>query len=147
VPKKRIYQVAKEFRISSEALIGMLNKLGYDFTSHMNAIEDEAVEKVRAQFEKEKEAVKREYAKKVKKAVRERRKTPAKAGKKGKAAPAKTEGKAKPTVKPKGTAKAPAKAEPAAKRKGLPWPTSMSVGTQLSRRSAPSTSPVSRSHW
>jgi len=76
VAKKRVYQVAKEFRISSEALIGMLKKLGFEIKSHMNAIEDDVVDKVRAEFEKEKEAVKKEYAKKVKKAVRERKKTP-----------------------------------------------------------------------
>lgn len=69
MPKKRVYQVAKEFRISSEALIGMLGKLGYDVKSHMNALDDEVVDKVLAEFEKEKAAVKREYAKKAKKAV------------------------------------------------------------------------------
>ncbi len=76
MPKKRVYQVAKEFRISSEALIGMLKKLGHDVKTHMNAIEDDVVDQVRAEFEKEKEAVKKEYAKKVKKAVRERQKRP-----------------------------------------------------------------------
>ena len=89
MPKKRIYQVAKEFRISTEALIGMLGKLGYDFKSHMNALDEDVVDKVLAEFEKEKEAVKREYAKKAKKAVRERKKTPAEAGK-GQTAAAKT---------------------------------------------------------
>jgi translation initiation factor IF-2 len=77
VTKKRVYQVAKEFRISSEALVGMLAKLGCDVKNHMNTIEDEDIEKVRAEFEKEKEAVKREYAKKVQRAVRERKATPA----------------------------------------------------------------------
>lgn len=75
--KKRVYQVAKEFRISSEALVGMLTKLGCDVKNHMNTIEDEDIEKVRAEFEKEKEAVKREYAKKVQRAVRERKAAPA----------------------------------------------------------------------
>ncbi len=74
--KKRIYQVAKEFRISSEALIGMLKKLGEDAKSHMNVIDDDVVQKVRAEFEKEKDAIKKEYAKKVKKAMRERAKKP-----------------------------------------------------------------------
>ena len=74
--KRRVYQVAKEFRISSEALIGVLRKLGYDVKTHMNAIDDDVVASARAEFEKEKDAVKREYAKKVKKA-RERAKAPA----------------------------------------------------------------------
>jgi translation initiation factor IF-2 len=73
VTKKRVYQVAKEFRISSEALVGMLTKLGCDVKTHMNTIDDEDIERVRAEFEKEKEAVKREYAKKVQRAVRERK--------------------------------------------------------------------------
>ncbi|MBD3368184.1 MAG: translation initiation factor IF-2 [Candidatus Eisenbacteria bacterium] len=71
--KKRVYQVAKEFRISSEALIGMLQKLGYDISSHMNAIDEETIEAARAEFEKEKDAVKREYAKKIKKAIRKKK--------------------------------------------------------------------------
>jgi translation initiation factor IF-2 len=79
VPKKRVYQVAKEFRISTEALIGMLKKLGYDVKSHMNAIEDDVVGKVRAEFEKEKDAVKKEYVRKAKakKAIQERKERPA----------------------------------------------------------------------
>ncbi|MCD4690956.1 translation initiation factor IF-2, partial [bacterium] len=75
MPKKRVYQVAKEFRISSEALIGMLKKLGVEVKTHMNAIDDDVVEKVRVEFESEKDAVKKEYAKKVKKAAAERAKT------------------------------------------------------------------------
>ena len=75
--KKRVYQVAKEFHISSEALVGMLTKLGYDVKTHMNALDDDVVERVRAEFEKEKEAFKKEYARKVLKAVRERKAAPA----------------------------------------------------------------------
>ena len=75
MPKKRVYQVAKEFRISSEALIGMLKKLGVEVKTHMNSIDDDVIEKVRVEFEKEKDAVKKEYAKKVKKAAAERAKT------------------------------------------------------------------------
>jgi len=77
VTKKRIYQVAKEFRISSEALVGMLKKLGVDAASHMNTIEDDEIERARAEFEKEKEALKREYAKKLKRAVKEKAAAPA----------------------------------------------------------------------
>ncbi len=123
MPKKRIYQVAKEFRISSEALISMLEKLGYECTSHMNAIEDEAVEKVRAEFEKEKAAVKREYAKKVKKAVRERRskstaatKKAGGAGKKAAAKPSKAKT-TRTTKKAKAAKEAPEKAGAKAKKK------------------------------
>lgn len=70
--KKRVYHVAKEFRISSEALIGMLAKLGVDVKSHMNTIDDETITRVKVEFEKEKEAVKQEYAKKAKRTIRGR---------------------------------------------------------------------------
>ncbi len=99
--KKRVYQVAKEFRISTEALIGMLGKLGIEVKSHMNTIDETVIERVRAEFEKEKDAVKKEYAKKVKKAARERSKSQASPPKvdvkgKGKAA---THPKAAPSAK------------------------------------------------
>jgi translation initiation factor IF-2 len=91
--KRRVYQVAKEFRISSDALIGVLQKLGYEVKTHMNAIDDDVIESARAEFEKEKEAVKREYVKKVK-AAREKAKAPAK----GKGTKAKGAAKAKPAA-------------------------------------------------
>jgi translation initiation factor IF-2 len=74
--KRRVYQVAKEFRISSEALVGVLRKLGYDVKTHMNAIDDDVIASARAEFEKEKDAVKIEFAKRLKKAARERAKGP-----------------------------------------------------------------------
>jgi translation initiation factor IF-2 len=106
VTKKRIYQVAKEFRISSEALVGMLKKLGVEATSHMGTIEDGDIEKVRAEFQKEKEALKREYAKKVLKAVREKKASSAGAA----TAPTRA------TTEPK-AAKAPPEKKPAAEPK------------------------------
>ena len=90
--KRRVYQVAKEFRISSEALIGVLRKLGYDVKTHMNAIDDDVIESARAEFEKEKDAVKREYVKKVKKAARARAKAPAAVKGKGTKGAAKSSG-------------------------------------------------------
>ena len=108
--KRRVYQVAKEFRISSEALIGVLRKLGYDVKTHMNAIDDDVIERARTEFEKEKDAVKREYVKKVKKAARERAKAPAAVKGKG------TKGAAKPSAAGVKKAAEPAKksASPAA---------------------------------
>ena len=116
--KRRVYQVAKEFRISSEALIGVLRKLGYDVTTHMNAIDEDVVDRARDEFEKEKDVVKREYVEKVRKA-REQAKAKAKADGEAKAkagaAKAKAEGKkkaAKPATK--------ATAKPAAKKVAKP---------------------------
>jgi translation initiation factor IF-2 len=123
--KRRVYQVAKEFRISSDALIGVLQKLGYEVKTHMNAIDDDVIESARAEFEKEKDAVKREYVAKVK-AAREKAKAPAKGkGKKaGGAAKAKPAAGEKKVEKPKATpaAKPAAKAaeKPAEKPAGRP---------------------------
>ncbi len=116
--KKRVYQVAKEFRISTEALIGMLGKLGVEVKSHMNTIDETVIERVRAEFEKEKDAVKKEYAKKVKKAARERSKSqasPPKVDVKGKG---KTADRAKAAPKAKGGTTAPAKAAPDRRQAG-----------------------------
>ncbi len=118
--KKRVYQVAKEFRISSEALIGMLKKLGAEATSHMNAIDDDVVEKVRAEFEKEKDALKKEYAKKVRKAVRERTKK----AEEQKAKEKKAAEKKAPEKKPKKTAK------PAAAKAGRAKATAEATATK-----------------
>jgi len=116
-----VYQVAKEFRISSEALVGVLRKLGYDVKTHMNAIDDDVIASARAEFEKEKDAVKIEFAKRLKKAARERAKAPA-VGK----GTTKGAGKPKPPVEGKKAAEptkksaAPVAATPAAKSAAAP---------------------------
>lgn len=51
--KKRIYQVAKEYHISSEALISMLRDMGYQLKSHMSVVEGDMIGKIRSQFEKQ----------------------------------------------------------------------------------------------
>ncbi|MFH1689598.1 MAG: translation initiation factor IF-2 [Candidatus Eisenbacteria bacterium] len=132
--KRRVYQVAKEFRISSEALIGVLVKLGYDVKTHMNAIDDDVVDKARAEFEKEKDAVKREYAKRVKKAARERAKAP-EAGK-GKKAEGATKAKA---AAPATRAKA---AAPVAKKSTAEPPKQATTPAAAPSAKAPSTAPA-----
>ena len=109
--KRRVYQVAKEFRISSEALIGVLQKLGYDVKTHMNAIDDDVVASARAEFEKEKDVIKREFAKKLKKAARERAKAPAAGKGKG------IEGAAKPKPTAAGATKPVEATKPARAKK------------------------------
>ncbi|MBC8450799.1 translation initiation factor IF-2 N-terminal domain-containing protein, partial [bacterium] len=116
--KKRVYQVAKEFRISTEALIGMLGKLGVEVKSHMNTIDETVIERVRTEFEKEKDAVKKEYAKKVKKAARERSKSqvsPPKVDAKGKG---KAADGAKAAPKAKADVAGPAKTAPGRRQAG-----------------------------
>ncbi len=125
--KRRVYQVAKEFRISSEALVGVLRKLGYDVKTHMNAIDDDVIASARAEFEKEKDAVKIEFAKRLKKAARERAKAPV-AGKgttkeAGKPKESPVEGKkkaAKPAAAPAAKPAAAPAGKPAAAPAGKP---------------------------
>ncbi len=62
--KKRVYQVARELNLSSEALLKMLRSMGIAVKSHMSAIEDETAEAVRQKLKDEKEAVKKEVERK-----------------------------------------------------------------------------------
>jgi translation initiation factor IF-2 len=79
--RKRVYQVAREFNLSSEALLEMLRGMGVAVKSHMSAIEDGTVAGIKEKLRLEKEEVKKEEARK-KQIVKE------------------VEAKAKPEVKP-----------------------------------------------
>lgn len=59
--KKRVYQVAKEYNISSEALLTILRELGFKVKSYMSGVDPEMSAAIQKKFEKEKEAVKKEY--------------------------------------------------------------------------------------
>ncbi len=62
--KLRVYQVAKDFNVSSEALLGILEGLGVPARSHMSTLDDSAVDLVRGKFQEEKSAVKADDARK-----------------------------------------------------------------------------------
>jgi translation initiation factor IF-2 len=64
--RKRVYQVAREFNLSSEALLEMLRGMGLTVKSHMSAIDDETVQALGDKLKEEKEAVKKEVARKRK---------------------------------------------------------------------------------
>ncbi len=96
--RKRIYQVAREFNLSSEALLEMLRGIGLAAKSHMSAIDDETVEALKAKLKEEKEAVKKEVERKKQMAEERKAKARAKAKKEEeakKAKEAKTTGPAK----------------------------------------------------
>ncbi|KPJ61408.1 MAG: hypothetical protein AMJ46_01600 [Latescibacteria bacterium DG_63] len=63
--KRRVYEVAKELNISSVALLEVVRSFGIQVKSHMSTLDNDAVEKVKKKFEKEKQAVKEEYARKM----------------------------------------------------------------------------------
>lgn len=62
--KHRIYEVAREFGLSSEAMVNLLREMGVPVKSHMSSIDDGAVEKIREKFTREKEAMKKKDEKK-----------------------------------------------------------------------------------
>ena len=62
--RKRVYQVARDFDLSSEALVEMLKSMGVAVKSHMSAIDDETVTRLGEKLRLEKEEIKKEEARK-----------------------------------------------------------------------------------
>ena len=62
--KKRIHQVAREYHISSEALLAMLRGMSYTVKSHMSVVDQEMLERIRQKFEEEKKTFREEIKKK-----------------------------------------------------------------------------------
>lgn len=58
--KKRLYEVAKEYKISSNALLKILRELKFEPKSHMSVATDEMLAAIESKFAAEKEAVKKD---------------------------------------------------------------------------------------
>ncbi len=71
--KKRIYDVAKEYDVSSQAMLAIVRDLGYDVKSHMSSADEQMLESIRKKFEEEKETF-RQKIKKEKTGAEERKK-------------------------------------------------------------------------
>ncbi len=112
----RIYQVAKEFSVSSDALLKIVRDLGIEAKSHMSSIDAETVERVRSTFDKEKEAVKVGFARKREVARAVRRKAPPPDAPPAAAQPAAPTAVPKPPRKVGGRPSAPARRRGAARR-------------------------------
>jgi len=67
--KRRVYEVAKDMGMSSEALVHILKSLSVEVKSHMSSVSDDVIEQVQKKLAREKEAVKEEEARKREKAV------------------------------------------------------------------------------
>ncbi len=79
--KRRIYQVAKEIKLSSDALISMLKSLGHEVRSHMSVVTPEMTEAITRKIEEEKTASKEEVQRqKEKEQSRRRQERQARAG-------------------------------------------------------------------
>ena len=64
--KKRLYEVAKEYNISSEAIVKLVRELGFDVKSHMSTADDDMLTAISSKFSEEKETVKQEISRKKK---------------------------------------------------------------------------------
>jgi translation initiation factor IF-2 len=73
--KVRVYQIAKEYSVSSDAMLKVIHDLGVEAKSHMSSVDEATVERIRREFDKQTEAVKEDYARKreVQRASRRRR--------------------------------------------------------------------------
>lgn len=58
--KKRLYEVAKEYNVSSEAMVNLVRELGYEVKSHMSTADEEMLAAIATKFSREKESVKQE---------------------------------------------------------------------------------------
>jgi len=76
--KVRVYEAAREFKISSEALLEIIRSLGIPVKSHMSSITEDVVAKIQEKIQKEKDAVKQEYAEKRKREAKKAKAKPKK---------------------------------------------------------------------
>jgi translation initiation factor IF-2 len=90
--RKRIYEVAREFNLSSVAMVEVIRGLGFEAKNHMAVCTDDMVDKVKSKFEEERSAARKEIKRKAeqqKQRVQEEK--AAKKTKKAKAAPPRTD--------------------------------------------------------
>ncbi len=77
--KLRVYEVAREVNLSSEAMVAMLRGLGYDIKSHMSMVTPEMREKVDQKFTEERGSALQEMRRKKEQLEERRRKEKAQA--------------------------------------------------------------------
>jgi translation initiation factor IF-2 len=66
--KKRLYELAKDYNVSSKAMVDIVKELGFDVKSHSSTATDEMLVAVHNKFASKKEEVKKEIEEKKKKA-------------------------------------------------------------------------------
>jgi translation initiation factor IF-2 len=62
--KEKVYKLAQEFKVSSEALVQMLRGMGIEVKSHMSTVDENLRDDIRKKFETERASIKREYERK-----------------------------------------------------------------------------------
>ncbi|MFW5959980.1 MAG: translation initiation factor IF-2 N-terminal domain-containing protein [Chitinivibrionales bacterium] len=64
--KEKVYNLAKEFNVSSEALVQILKSMGIPVKGHMSTVDESLREKIKEKFELERTEIKNRYARKRK---------------------------------------------------------------------------------
>jgi translation initiation factor IF-2 len=62
--KEKVYKLAQEFKVSSEALVQMLHGMGIPVKSHMSTVDENLRDEIKKRFESERAEIKREYDRK-----------------------------------------------------------------------------------
>ncbi|HEX2958812.1 MAG TPA: translation initiation factor IF-2 [Chitinispirillaceae bacterium] len=62
--KEKVYKLAQEFKVSSEALVQMLRGMGIDVKSHMSTVDENLRNDIKKKFEQERAEIKKEYERK-----------------------------------------------------------------------------------
>ena len=63
--KVRVFQLARDLKLSSDALVGIITSLGAEVKGHMSAIDEDLVERVKAKIAEERQLTRRETEKKA----------------------------------------------------------------------------------
>jgi len=62
--KEKVYKLAQEFKVSSEALVQLLRQMGVPVKSHMSTVDENLREEIKKKFEQERAEIKKEYDRK-----------------------------------------------------------------------------------
>ena len=62
--KEKVYKLAQEFKVSSEALVQMLRQMGITVKSHMSTVDENLRDQIKKKFESERAEIKKEYERK-----------------------------------------------------------------------------------
>jgi translation initiation factor IF-2 len=62
--KEKVYKLAQEFKVSSEALVQLLRSMGIPVKSHMSTVDENLRDEIKKRFAQERAEIKREYERK-----------------------------------------------------------------------------------
>jgi translation initiation factor IF-2 len=62
--KEKVYKLAQEFKVSSEALVQLLHQMGIAVKSHMSTVDENLRDEIKKKFESERAEIKKEYERK-----------------------------------------------------------------------------------